>query len=310
MTPDTFTNQETFLDVSDGHSLYIHDWGNLQAQTPIVYLHGGPGNGCKDKHKGIFDGNLQRVIFFDQRGSGKSTPYGSLHKNTTQDLIDDMVKILKELGIEQVILCGGSWGSTLALAFALQHPKKVKAMVLNGIFTGSESEVDWIDKGLFKSIYPDAWDTYLQNTPTDHHENPSMFHFNNILGDDEASAKKSGYTYQSLESSIVKLDDRTYLEPYEDFDVTGVRTEVHYLANGCFMPDNHILNNAHKLTMPVYIVQGRYDIVCPPATAYRLSKELPHAELTWTVSGHATEHESWNIIRTTLRHISEPEAHA
>ncbi|HSH55993.1 MAG TPA: alpha/beta fold hydrolase [Candidatus Limnocylindrales bacterium] len=308
MTPDQYTLQETMLDVGDGHTLYVHDWGQADATNPILFLHGGPGGQCKDSHKQFFDGSRQRVIFFDQRGSGKSTPYGSLEHNTTEKLVADIVKVLDTIGIEKVIITGGSWGSCLALAMAIEHLDRVSAMVLHGIFTGRRSEISWLDEGRFRMFYPDAWDAYCAATPEAHRKNPSPYHFERILGTDAEALKQSAYAYESLEGSVVKLDDRFEPQPFEDYDPAGIRIETHYMQHRCFMEDGYIMDNAPRMTMPVYLVQGRYDMVCPPTTAYELSKRLPNSELIWTTGGHAAERESWNVMRTLLRQLTREAA--
>lgn len=300
MTPDQYTNQELFIEVGDGHDLYVQDWGNKAIKTPVIFLHGGPGNGCNDGHRSRFDPLQQRVIFFDQRGCGRSIPYGSLEHNTTADLVADITKIADKLGLKQFILHGGSWGSTLALAYALEHPKRVKAMVLQGIFTGSQSEIDYLDQGLFRTFYPDVWDRYLQATPAEHRKDPGVYHVPRILGSDEQAVRQSGFAYSFVEYSILHLDDRPKQGDPETFDPTETRIEVHYMHNRCFMPDRHILKNAHKLTMPVWLVQGRYDMVCPPATAYELNQKLPNSELIWTVAGHANDRANYDACRTIL----------
>lgn len=304
MTPDDYTIQETMLDVGDGHILYVHEWGNPKAKTAIINLHGGPGGQSKDKYKQLFNPLRQRVIFFDQRGCGKSTPYGSLEDNTTAKLIEDINKVAKNCKLEQFILFGASWGSCLALAYAIEHPTKVKSMVLSGVFTASKPEIAWLDDGMFRIFYPDTWDAYLKQTPVEHQDKPTEFHFKNILSDDLDARKRSAYAYENLEGSIVKLDDRTTPDSFDTYDPSGIRIETYYMANACFMPNNYILDNAKSLTMPVWIVQGRYDMVCPPKTAHTLAERLPKGELIWTTSGHVSERESWNVIRTLLGQIA------
>jgi proline iminopeptidase len=304
MTPDKFTITETFLEVGDSHTLYVHEWGNRKVKTPIVFLHGGPGGGCKDRHKQGFDPERQRVVFFDQRGSGKSLPYGSLEHNTTQDLVEDIEKIARHLKLERFIVTGGSWGSCLALAYALRYPKRVQAMVLTGIFTGSQAEIDWLASGGFRDFFPEVWQRYLDETPKSHRNNPSAYHFKRVLGSDEQSAKASAYTYNNLEAGIMSLDDRFTPESFEEFDAASSRIEIHYLVNHCFLPDRFVLDNAHKLNMPIWLVQGRFDYVCPPKTAYELHQKLPDSHLTWTVSGHKGEHENWNMMRTMLLQLA------
>ncbi len=304
MTPDEFTIQELFVDVGDGHSLYAQEWGNAKAKTPIVFVHGGPGGGCKDKHKQGFDPKRQRVIFFDQRGSGKSLPYGSIEHNTTPELVDDIEKIAKHLKIEQFILTGASWGPCLALVYALKYPNRVATMVLTGIFTGSQSEIDWLNNGGFRDFFPDVWQQYLDDTPEAHRKDPSAYHVNQALGSDEIAAKRSLYALQNMEAGVMSLDDRYLPENFANYDPTTAKIETHYLANRCFLPDRYILENAHKLKMPVWLVQGRYDFDCPPKTAYELHQKLPKSQLIWTVSGHRAEHENWNMMRTILLQIA------
>jgi len=300
VTPDTYTIQETFLAVGDGHELYIHEWGNPKAHMPILFLHGGPGGETGDKHKRVFDPTSQRVIFFDQRGCGKSLPLGSIQHNTTQDQIGDIEKIANHLGLKNFVLTGGSWGCCLALAYAITHPKRVAGLVLNGIWTGTKEETNYVDQGGFRQFIPEVWERYVAATPKTHQADPSAYHFKRILGDDQAASKESGYTYENLEGALLKLDDRYHPEPIEDFDPTGVRIEVHYFVNHVFLPHRYILDNAYKLTMPVWLVQGRYDVVCPPVTAYELAKKLPQGQLIWTLNGHMADHESWNVQRTLL----------
>lgn len=299
MTPDKFTNQELMLDVGDGHTLYVQDWGNKQAKTPIIYLHGGPGSGCKDKYKASYDPTVHRVIFFDQRGCGKSTPYGSLEHNTSDDLIEDIEKIANNLKLTKFMINGGSWGSCLALAYAVKYPKRITGMFLRGIFTGRKSEVEWIDGGLYRLFYPERWEAYQATVPKTHQNDPTAWHAKNILGNDEKKMRASAHAYSEVEGSMMTLDDRWNQQPLDDtFDPTFVRIEQHYFTNNCFMPEGHIMKNAHKLTMPVWIVQGRYDMVCPPATAYELHQRIKGSRLIWTMSGHGNDRSTYDVLRT------------
>lgn len=301
MTSDEFTIQELCLKVGNGHELYVHDWGNKKAKIPIVYLHGGPGSSCRDNNKFMFDPEVQRVIFHDQRGSGNSTPYGKLEHNTTADLIEDIETIANKLKLKKFIVVGGSWGSTLSLAYTLKYPKRVHALVINGVFTGSSQEIKYLDSGLFRTHFPDAWDRYLAITPARFHANPSEYHFPRILGNDEVAAIESGKAYGELESSIAKIDERWTPPAYDDtYSNVPIRIEVHYMMNNCFMDDRHILNNAHKLTMPLWIIQGRYDFVCPPITAYELSQKAPNAHLIWTQAGHGRTDRETDTVRNAL----------
>lgn len=305
MTPDAFTIQETFLDVGDGHELYIQDWGDKDAKTPIVYLHGGPGSACTDGYKQLFDGQRQRIIFFDQRGAGKSLPKGSLKENTTKELVEDIERIADHFKLTSFIITGGSWGSCLALAYALKYPKRLKAMVLRGIYTGSQEETDYIDNGGFQLFYPDVWDTYLSQTPKSYHHNPSEYHYRQMASGDPTLIKASSYAYSELEGSLLRLDDRHTTDKFETFDPDAMKIELHYLRNLCFMPDNYILDNAYKITTPTWLVQGRYDMVCPPKTAYKMSKLLPNNKLIFTQAGHSGgDRATYEVVRALLLEIA------
>jgi proline iminopeptidase len=301
MNQDKFTHEELYLDVGEGHQIYVQDWGDAEAKVPIIFLHGGPGSGCDDKHKRRFDPATERVIFHDQRGAGKSLPTASVEANTTEHLIDDINKIVDRFKLDKFILLGGSWGSTLALAYALKHPSKVKALVIDGVFTASPAEEDWLDKGGWRQFYPDIWDEYVASVPKSHAANPTAYHFDKALRGSPEEVKRASYEYIKMESALLKLDDRHIPDHYDKFEPGGALIEIHYLANNCFLPANYILDNAHKLTMPIYIIQGRYDMVCPPETAYKLSQAAPKAELVWTINGHLRQHEASNVQRLLLK---------
>jgi proline iminopeptidase len=197
----------------------------------------------------------------------------------------------------QFVLHGTSWGSTLALAYALANPGRVGALVIGGVFTGSKVETDWIDSGMFKTFYPDAWQRYLDATPQEHRVDPSAYHHHQAIHGSAEQQKASAFAYGSMESSVARLDDRFTTDDFALYDPAGSRIEMHYLQNLCFMPDQYLLDNLHRLSIPIHIVQGRYDMVCPPTTAYEVSQKAPHVTLYWTLGGHAVEHESENIFR-------------
>lgn len=304
MTPDKYTIGSKHLEVGNGHQLYVFEWGNPKSASKFIFLHGGPGSSIKDRYKGDFDPMTQHVIFFDQRGCGQSLPYGSRDNNTTDKLIADISLIANDFGFDKFTLHGSSWGSCLALAYALTEPERVKALVLGGIFTGSKTETDWLDKGMFKPFYPDVWQTYLDATPMEHQADPSAYHFERALGDDHEAAKESAYAYACLEGAVMSLDDRFTPDSFDEYDPAGMQIEMHYLKNLCFLPDRYILDNAHKITAPVWLVQGRYDTVCPPVTAYELSKKLPNCTLLWTIGNHKAEHEAQNLFRIILAQLA------
>ena len=306
MTPDAYTIKEFFIEVGGGHQLYVYEWGNPKGM-PIIFLHGGPGSHVKDKHKSAFDPTRHRVIFFDQRGCGKSLPFGSIEHNTTADMMEDISKIADQVKLKQFTLFGGSWGAFLALVYAVKHPKRVKALTIDGVFTGTQKEIDYFDRGEFRLHFPDVWERYLNTVPKSHQNSPTKYHFKRILGTDEKAVRESACAYQNLEGALLSLDDRFQPSSPDDptFDPSSVKLEVHYLYNSCFVPDNYILNNAHKLTMPVWMIQGRYDMVCPPIAAYELHKKLPNSQLILTTSNHLPEHETHNVRRAILLQLTE-----
>lgn len=305
LTPDGFTLSETHVDVGDGHRLYVQDWGCATAAQPVLVLHGGPGTASTDSQKHYFDPSRQRVLFCDQRGVGRSTPYASLQDNTTQHLIEDVVVVLDRFGIDEAVLMGGSWGSCLALLVALAHPERVAALVLYGLLTGRQAELDWLNEGQWRSFYPEVWQWYLDRTPPEHHDDPSGYHFARLLGDDEKASKESGYAYTTVDTAITQLDDRFRPPVFdEEFDDGPARLQAHYFTHRHFLPEGHVLDGASRLDMPVHVVQGRYDMVCPPVSAYRLVERLQRPELHWTANGHLPDREGWNLLRTVLLQLT------
>lgn len=300
MNADDHTITEAFIEVGDGHQLYAQEWGNKKAESTIIFLHGGPGSSCSDRAKRQFSPAQHRVIFFDQRGSGRSLPYGSLKHNTTDKLVEDINKIAEHFGLKTFVLTGGSWGSTLALAYAIAHPKRVEAMVLRGIFTASKAEIDWLEQGHFRDFFPEVWEAYLEKTPKKYHHDPGSYHMERALNGDLEAQQASAFAYESMEGAVLFLDDRLRSNDPEGYDPLPARIEMHYIKHHCFMPDRHILRNARKLKMPVWLVQGRYDMVCPPRTAYELHKELSNSQLIMTIAGHHGSDRSTEDISKTI----------
>lgn len=303
MTPDEFTNQEFFLDVGDGHQLYVQDWGNAHAKMPIVYLHGGPGNGCDDRDKRGFDPKSQRIIFHDQRGAGKSLPSGSLESNTTQHLVSDIERIVERLKLKKFVLVGGSWGSTLALCYGIAHPERVAGMVINGVFTATKAELVWFWDGGWRQFFPDVWQQYLEDTPPEHRQHPAAYHLKTAFGPDTAAAKRSAYAYEKMELALLKLDDHYKPGDYATYEPKVIRTEMHFDNHSFFLPESYILKHAHKLTMQITLLVGRYDMICPPQAAYELDRALPNSQLVWTINGHLRQHEAKNIQQILLKQL-------
>ncbi|SFO74409.1 proline iminopeptidase [Geodermatophilus dictyosporus] len=305
LTVDGFTLSEGLVDVGDGHRLYVQDWGKADA-PPVLFVHGGPGMGTSDDYEQYFDASRQRVLFCDQRGVGRSEPYGSLQDDTTDHLVADIVRVLNHSGVDEAVLMGGSWGSCLALAFAVAHPGRVRSLVLYGLLTGRQQESDWLNQGRWRTFFPEVWQWYLDRTPEEHHDDPSAYHFARILGPDAARARESAYAYTTVDTAVMDLDDRFAPAPFtDDVDPTSARVQAHYSTNSHFLPPDHVLANADRLTMPVYVVQGRYDMICPPVSAYELAQRLPRGELIWALSGHGPNRESWSLLRTLLLELTQ-----
>ena len=203
MEKDDFTLKETHLKVSGGFELYVQDWGNSKAKTAIIFLKGGPGGACKQRDKDGFDPARDRVIFFDHRGCGQSKPYGKLEDNTTAHMIQDITAIADYFGLQKFALRGTSWGSCLALAYALEHPERVEALFIGGVFTASQMEIDWLDQGRFRAFYPDVWEAYLNSVPAEHQHNPSGYHYEKVLNGTPDEVKKSAYA--CLEGGAIKF---------------------------------------------------------------------------------------------------------
>ncbi|HUD06551.1 MAG TPA: alpha/beta fold hydrolase [Candidatus Saccharimonadales bacterium] len=301
MTPDQYTIEEKMIGVGHGHKLYVQFWGNKAADEAIIFLHGGPGSGCSDNHKTLFDPTKQKVIFFDQRGSGKSTPNGSLIANNTDHMVDDISKIADSFGFDTFALTGGSWGCCLALTYSIKNPRRVTRMVLRGIFTGRKSEIEFVDKGHFMAYFPDVWEKFVDSVPENFRADPSSYHLQRVFKGTKSEAKRSAYAFAELESSIISIDDRVHIENYKDFEPASTIIELHYTSNGCFLPESYVIDNLDKLSMPIKLVQGRYDSVCPPFTAFEISQKLKNAELFWTTSGHSGHDRSnWEVTKALL----------
>lgn len=265
-----------------GHKIYWEDWGNPKAKVPIFYLHGGPGAGIKEKDKLLFDNLRQRVIFFDQRGAGRSRPYAGLANNTTQDLINDIDKLRKHLNIGVISLAGGSWGSFLALAYAIANPEVVQKMVLWGVLLGRKEDVDYVEQGKgLQNHFIDVWKRYIEVVPEIERSNTISYYLKQFEHRDKAVRTRYLKEWVILHSSLLKLDDQADLkriEVMEDGDEQELglaKLEATYFGNNFFVEDNFVLDNAPKIKqIPTVLVQGRYDFLCPPNAAFELQEKM------------------------------------
>lgn len=272
------------IKVSEIHELYWEESGNPHGK-PVVFLHGGPGSGCGVKPRTFFDPRKYRIVLFDQRGAGLSTPHASIEQNTTWDLVADIEKIREHLGIQRWQVFGGSWGSTLALAYAETHPSAVTELVLRGIFLLRKKEIDWFYQSGAHEIFPDTWDDYLKPIPpAERHDLVAAYH-RRLTSDDAAIRVEAAKAWSVWEATASKLHrDNSMVEQFgeDEFALAFARIENHYFVNGAFFrEDGQLLKDVGKIrNIPAVIVQGRYDIVCPMESAWALHKAWPEAKLS------------------------------
>ena len=271
------------LAVSPLHTLYYEQCGNPRGK-PVVFLHGGPGAGCNPKTRRFFDPAHYRIVQFDQRGCGRSTPHAELTDNTTWHLVADIERLREHLHIERWQVFGGSWGSTLALAYAQAHPQRVTELVLRGIFLLRRWELEWFYQKGCDAIYPDAWEPYIEHIPAGERGDLIGAYYRRLTSSDAAvrlAAAKAWSTWEGGTSYLLQNPDYIASTGADEFALQFARIECHYFVHGGFFEcDDQLLRDAHKLKhIPAVIVQGRYDVVCPPRSAWDLHCAWPEAEL-------------------------------
>jgi proline iminopeptidase len=280
-----------FLDTGDGHRVYWELCGNPNGK-PAVFLHGGPGGGCGPEHRRLFDPARYCIMLFDQRGCGRSTPHASLENNTTWNLVADMEKLRQMIGVEQWLVFGGSWGSSLALAYAETHPARVSALIVRGIFTLRRAELLWYYQEGASWLFPDLWEEYLAPIPPDERSDMMGAYRRRLTGDDEAVKLAAARAWSLWEARTITLLPSRELEDHhgdDSYALAFARIENHYFVNEGFLEEGQLLRDAHRLAdIPGVIVQGRYDVATPARTAWDLSKAWPNASLQIIAdAGHA-----------------------
>jgi proline iminopeptidase len=280
-----------FLKVSDIHTIYFEESGNPNGQ-PAIFVHGGPGGGTTPEYRRFFDPKHYRIILFDQRGCGKSTPHASLEQNTTQDLVADMERLREHLGIDRWLVFGGSWGSTLALAYAESHPERCTHLVLRGIFLLRKWEIDWFYQSGADAIFPDLWEEYLKPIPPAERGDMIGAYYRRLTSNDPAVRIEAARAWSIWEGSTSKLHiDTSLVDHYSspEFAIAFARIECHYFVNHGFLEEGQLLRDVDKIRhIPSVIVQGRYDVVCPMRSAWDLHRAFPEAKLTISpASGHS-----------------------
>ena len=284
---ELFPNIEPFntfhLPVSDLHTIYVEESGNKNGK-PVIFLHGGPGGGVDPKYRRYFNPDKWRIIMFDQRGCGKSTPFAELKENTTWDLVDDIEKIRNHLSIDNWVVFGGSWGSTLSLAYSQTYPNSCKCLILRGIFLVRKKEIDWFYQEGANNIFPDRWESFSAPIPVEKRDNLMQAYYEILTGDDHSKKIEAAKAWSTWEGSTVRLmQDENFISDFSDekFAEAFARIECHYFMNNCwFNSNNHLIENVDKIRhIPGVIIHGRYDIICPVVQAWDLHQAWPEADL-------------------------------
>lgn len=267
------------LDVGDGHRLYYEQSGNPQG-VPVVFLHGGPGAGSNPAHRRFFDPDFYRIVIFDQRGAGRSRPFASVESNTTDHLVQDIEGLRAHLDIQSWLVFGGSWGSTLALVYALRHTSRCRGLVLRGIFLGSNAELDWFLYGMH-TVFPEAWRRFAENIPDEEQDDLlSAYHSRLVDPSPEVHMPAAAY-WAGYETSCSNLLASPSEAPPQASSgaLSLARIEAHFFINDVFVGDTEILDGVPRLRhLPCVVVQGRYDMVCPIRTADALVRAWPEID--------------------------------
>lgn len=280
------------LDTGEGHAVHWELCGR-PGGTPAVFLHGGPGGGCSPDHRRLFDPARYSVLLFDQRGCGRSTPHASLERNTTWDLVADIERLRTMLGIEQWVVFGGSWGSTLALAYAETHPERVTALILRGIFTLRRAELHWYYQEGASWLVPDRWERFLAPIPEDERGDLMAAYRRRLVGEDVEARDRAALAWSLWEGSTLTLRADPAIEKQHGdarFALAFARIENHYFVHAGWLEEGQLIRDAHRLhDIPGVIVQGRYDLATPARTAWDLHRAWPQAEFRMIEeAGHAS----------------------
>ncbi|MET0005152.1 MAG: prolyl aminopeptidase [Candidatus Thiodiazotropha sp.] len=277
---EPFTSQ--MLPVGNGHRLYVEQVGKPDG-IPVLFLHGGPGAGCEPYHRRFFNPDHYRVVLFDQRGCGHSTPHASLEANTTWDLVGDIERIRQQLNIEQWLLFGGSWGSTLALAYAQSNPDRVTGMVLRGIFLCRDEEISWFYQHGASRVFPDYWEDFIAPIPQQERDDLLHAYHRRLSGENDIDRMAAAKAWSVWEGRTASLHPNPAVVSFFSDPHTALslaRIECHYFVNHAFLRPNQLLLESDRLAdIPGVIVQGRYDLICPMTSAWELHHAWPGSEL-------------------------------
>ena len=298
-----------YLEVSDGNKLYYELCGNPDG-IPVLFIHGGPGEGFSEKDKDFFNPEICNIMLFDQRGARRSKPFATLENNTTQKLIEDIQAFLNFVGVEKTFLFGGSWGSTLSLAYAIQYPQKVSGMLLRGVWLATQSDKYYYIGGGIQTMYPEVWERFINLVPQDERDNADTYYLSQMQSPDKTISEKYTYEWAYYEMSLLRLKttEEQVKKDMEEFNYRSLAPlEAYYISNNCFLSENFIIDNAAKLSdIPTTIVHGRYDTICPPKNAYLLHKAIKNSKLIYTTAGHAsTDEENKKVLVEEMERFSK-----
>ncbi len=289
--PEIEPYETGFLDVGDGHTIYWERVGT-KGGKPAVFLHGGPGGGVNPTQRRVFDPALYDVVLFDQRGCGRSTPHASLEANTTWHLVADIEKLREKFGYDKWQVFGGSWGSTLALAYAETHPEHVSELIVRGIYLLTKRELDWYYQFGVSEMYPERWETFIAPIPEADRGQMMASYYRYLTGADEKKKLECAKAWSQWEGATIALvTDPARVDQFgeDHYAIAFARIETHFFVNAGWLDDGQLLRDAYKLEdIPGVIVHGRYDMPCPAKTAWDLSKAWPKADLhIIEAAGHA-----------------------
>ncbi len=299
--PELEPFNKNWLTVDSTHQMYVEECGNPDG-IPVIFLHGGPGSGCNPTQRRFFDPNHYRIVLFDQRGCGRSKPQGEVKANTTDDLISDIEAIRLHLNINKWHVFGGSWGSTLAIAYAVKHTAQIISLTLRGIFLSRPAELQWF-LGDVQHFFPEVWHKLVQYLPLNKQNDVLNAYSELIFNDDLAISGEAAVQWNAFENAIMRLkpapesaeptqvNAKTPADTQHErlTEVARARVQIHYIKHQCFVDGEALLKQASLLAnIPTVIVQGRYDMVCPPQTAWALHQMMPHAQFTMVAdAGHS-----------------------
>lgn len=273
----------TWMLKRDNHQVYVEECGSPSG-LPVLFLHGGPGSGCKAHHRRFFNPEKYRIILLDQRGAGRSLPQGALNHNTTDDLLRDLEYIRHHLEVDRWLLFGGSWGATLALLYAQKHPSKTAGLVLRGTFLGRQRDLDWfIGENGVRRIYPESWDQFIGVLPEEDRAAPLAAIHERLTGEDELAQRRAAREWALWSGRVVlgeEFEPGELNEHVSSEVVNQARVELHYAINHYFIEENRVLDGCVKIAhLPAIIIHGRRDLVCPVEASYNLHQRLPKSEL-------------------------------